>query len=244
MTSPAASPRRPGISVMITAMNEEGNLEPTVRNIVDVVRDGFEDYEILVMDDGSTDQTPAITARLHAEDPRVMHYRSPVNRGLGHNYRTGIREARQPLLMWIAGNNIVSPQAMRDMCAQADQADFVYGYMLSDVRGWQRRWISRTFAQAMNSLFDLKLPYYTGPWISRTAAIRTIRTICDGSMITPEIPIRMILGGFSSLSVGYHPMPRTAGKTKTFRLANIIFVLKSIVRLKWNLRSRPRSNQT
>jgi hypothetical protein len=108
--------------------------------------------------------------------------------------------------------------------------------MLSDVRGFSRRFISKTFASLMNVLFGLRLPYYTGPWICRTEIIKTMRPISEGSMVTPEIPLRFILGGYSHAFVGYHPMARTAGKTKTFRLSNVAFVVSSMLRLFWDIR--------
>ena len=83
----------------------------------------------------------------------------------------------------------------------------------------------------------MRLRYYTGPWICRTEAIKRIHTIGEGSMILPEIPLRLIYDGLSYVEVGLQPQSRTAGVTKTFRFTNVVFVVTSIARLFWSVRA-------
>ncbi len=233
-----ASPSNGGLSVLVTAMNEEGNLEAVVANLLGAVGPRFATFEIIILDDGSTDRTSAIADRLAADDPRVVVHHTRPNRGLGYSYRKGIELARYSLTMCVASNNIISLKTMQDLCDKVGQVDLVFGNMVSDTRRWNRRFISRTFAKALNLLFNVRLSYYTGPWICRTDVLRTIRLIGEGSMIMPELPLRIIKGGHSYAEVDYHPQPRTAGKTKTFRLSNIMFVVVSVVRLFWDLQIR------
>ena len=236
MSAPVRSSQ--AISVMVTAMNEEGNLQAVIDNVLAAVDPRFDDYEVWILDDGSTDRTSEIADRLAAQNPRVFVHHNRINRGLGYSYRKGFELSRKPLTMCVASNNIISLKTMQDLCDQAGAADLVFGNMVSDVRKLNRRLISRTFANVLNVLFSVRLRYYTGPWICKTTVLRSLRTISEGSMIMPELPLRIIKGGYSYLEIDYHPQPRTTGKTKTFRLSNIVFVLVSIARLFWDIRVR------
>jgi hypothetical protein len=136
----------------------------------------------------------------------------------------------------VAGNNIVSLKGLEDVYDRVGAADVILSYIFTDVRNRTRRVISRTLVIVMNLLFGLRLRYYTGPWICATEALRRFQTIGEGSMILPEIPVRLIYEGLSYVEVGLQPQPRTAGETKTFRLVNLVSTAISIVHLFWSVR--------
>jgi glycosyltransferase involved in cell wall biosynthesis len=231
------SPEAPrSVSVIVTAMNEEGNLAPTVENVVAAVEPRFPDYEVLIIEDGSADATPEIAARLAAANPRIRVHRNRTNKGLAYSLRKGIELADRPHIAWVAANNIVPRKGLEDIYDRVNAADVVLGYVITDVRGVLRRAISRTFTTSVNLLFGLRLRYYTGPWICRAARMKGLETIGQGSMIVPEIPVRLIYGGATYLEVGLQPQSRTAGKTKTFRPSNFVFAATSMARLFWSLR--------
>jgi dolichol-phosphate mannosyltransferase len=80
------------LSVVIPAHNEEGSIGRTVTGIVDVlVREGI-DYEIVVIDDGSSDQTAALVARVAENDGRVRCVSSPYRNGFGFAVRAGLEQ--------------------------------------------------------------------------------------------------------------------------------------------------------
>jgi glycosyltransferase involved in cell wall biosynthesis len=224
------------VTVLVTAMNEEGNLIPTVDNVVTAVTPRFSDYEILIIDDGSTDQTGAMADRLAAANPRIRVHHNGTNRGLGYSLRQGIAQADRRYTALVAGNNIVSLKGLEDVYDHVGTADVVLSYIFTDVRGIVRRAISRTLVIVLNLLFGLRLRYYTGPWICSTEALKRFQTIGQGSMILPEIPLRLIYEGLSYVEIGLQPQPRTAGETKTFRIVNLVSAATSIVHLFWNVR--------
>lgn len=227
------------LTVFVTAMNEEGNLRPTVENILTAVREHFTDYEVWIIDDGSRDRTPQIAAALAAGDPRVHVHTNDRNRGLAYGYRKGLELASKEYTCWVAGNNIIPLEAMRDIFGRVGTADLIMSYVFRDVRGFSRRAVSVTFTTALNLLFGLRLRYYTGPCVFRTAIARRLRTTTEGSTIVPEMLIRLIKAGEGYVEVGLMPRPRTAGTTKTFRLKNIARVGRSVLSLFWELQVKP-----
>ena len=81
----------PSLSIVIPAYNEEKRLPPT---LAAVLRFADPTTEVIVVDDGSRDQTPAVVEQHAAQDPRVRLLRNPGNRGKGYSVRHGMLEAR------------------------------------------------------------------------------------------------------------------------------------------------------
>jgi glycosyltransferase involved in cell wall biosynthesis len=224
------------MSVIVTAMNEEGNLRPTVESVTRAVAPRFTRYEIIIIDDGSSDRTPEITAALAAGNPRIRVHRNPRNIGLGRSYQIGIDLAAHEYTSWVAGNNIVSQQALEDIYDRVGERDMVISYILSDVRGVRRRTMSRAFTICMNLLFSQRMHYYTGPCVYRSAVAKRFQMRALGSLFVAELLVRLLRAQQTYVEVGLQPLPRSSGATKTFRLKNIIDVFGSVMRLFWELR--------
>jgi len=89
------------VSCVIMAYNEEALLAEAVRDVHEsLAAFGDREFEILIVDDGSTDRTPAIAAELAARYPEVRVVTHPVNRGPGSAQVTGFREAKHELLCY------------------------------------------------------------------------------------------------------------------------------------------------
>jgi glycosyltransferase involved in cell wall biosynthesis len=229
---------RHSLSVIVTAMNEIGNLAPTVENIVSAAAPRIPDFEVIIIDDGSTDGTSALADRLAAADARIRVHHNEQNRGLAYSYRKGIELATKPYTSWVAGNNIIPRKGMEDLYDLVGRVDTVFSYVLKDVRGPARRAISLTLTVVVNLLFGVRMRYYTGPCVYRTDVLKRLRCISEGSMIVPEILLRMVKTGLPYVEIPLQPQPRASGTTKTFRLKNVIAVSLSLSRLFWDIQIR------
>lgn len=219
------------ISVIVTAMNEEGNLGPTLDSVLAALRPRGWDYQVIVVNDGSVDRTGAIAEEYAARDPRIKVHHHPRNRGLARAYLTGIELASKEWICWVAGNNIIPAAALDTIFDRIGDADMILSYPDVDPRRKRRRWVSRAFVVALNVLFNVRLRYYTGPCAYRAVVAKQLTTITQGSMIVPELLLRMIKAGESFAEVRIYPKRRTAGRTKTFRPSNIAYVITSVLRL-------------
>ena len=81
------------ISVVLPAHNEEGNIEVVASRASEVLPTVAQQFEILIIDDGSKDRTGVIADRLAAENPNIKVIHHPRNRGYGHAWRSGIAAA-------------------------------------------------------------------------------------------------------------------------------------------------------
>jgi len=82
---------RPSVSLVIPMFNEELNIEHAVSAAVEALTKYSDDYELIVVDDASTDDSPAMVARMAEENPRIRVLRHAKNRKLGGTLRTGAR---------------------------------------------------------------------------------------------------------------------------------------------------------
>jgi glycosyltransferase involved in cell wall biosynthesis len=219
------------LSVIVTAMNEEGNLRPTVESVLSVVAGKPWDYEVLIIDDGSTDRTAEVAEELAASDSRIKVHRHPRNLGLDRAYMKGIELATKENIGWVAGNNMIPAEALEAIYGSLGAADMILSYPQVDPRRKRRRWVSRTFTMTLNVLFNVRLRYYTGPCVYRADVAKTLRPITQGSMIVPELVLRLIKAGETYVELPLQPKPRSSGQTKTFRPRNVASVVLSVWRL-------------
>jgi dolichol-phosphate mannosyltransferase len=235
-TKPSTVQADRSISVIVTAMNEQGNLESAVDSVVRAVAPRFLTYEIIVIDDGSQDRTLDIAKSIAAANPRVRVYANSRNLGLGRSYRVGIDLARYEYTSWVAGNNLVPQEALERIYDRVGERDMVISYILRDVRGFRRRTMSRAFTVCMNLLFSVHMRYYTGPCVYKSAVAKRLRTRAQGSLFIAELLIRLLRARQTYVEIGLQPLPRSSGSTKTFRLRNVLDVFASAIRLFWELR--------
>jgi glycosyltransferase involved in cell wall biosynthesis len=224
------------LSVVVTAMNEEGNIRAAVASVVRAAAPRFPAYEVIVVDDGSRDRTADIVLSLAAENPRIRLHRNPRNLGVGRSYKIGIDLAGHEHTSWVAGNNMIPQEALERIYDRVGERDMVISYIVSDARDWKRRAISRLFTQGMNLLFSVDMLYYTGPCVFKSAVAKGLPMRAHGSLFVAELLVRLLRSGQSYVEVGLQPLPRTSGATKTFRLRNILDVFASVMRLFWELR--------
>ncbi len=222
------------ISVVVPALNEERNLAGTVAEIHGEISRHFDDYEVLLIDDGSTDRTGAIADELARADPRVKAFHNGVNRGLGYSYFRGVAEAAKEYVVMVPGDRENSLEGMAPMWPLLGSVDIIAPYTANpEVRPWARRTFSRFSTALMNLLFGTRLRYYNGTVVHRLATLRTVRVESHGFLYQAESLVRLIRRGASVAEVGILIRGRPSGKSKVFKLKNLRSVAATLLRLVW-----------
>lgn len=225
------------ISVVMPALNEALNLEEAVAETKAELAKHFDDLEILIVDDGSTDRTGEIADRLAKEDPRVRAFHNDGNQGLGYSYFRGVREATKEFFMMVPGDRENSLEGMAPMWPLLGTADVVVPYTSNpEVRPFVRRVFSRCSTALMNTLFGLRLRYYNGTVVHRLATLRSVHVENHGFLYQAETLVRLIKGGASYVETGIAIRSRPGGKSKVLKWKNLKTIARTVLKLTWEVR--------
>ena len=228
--------------MIIPALNEAGNLAGTVDATRAAIGDRFEDHEILIFDDGSSDRTGEIADELAANDSHIRVTHNGCNMGFGYNYRKGLELARMCYVALVPGDNEINGDSISAIFALAGQADIVAPYTVNcHVRPRSRQIISHVYTRALNLLFRLDLKYYNGPAVHRTDLARSIPITTFGFAFLSEIMVRLIRSGHSYVEVGMFLQPRAYGRSNALRLRSIFSVIKTVLTLFWSVNGQDRA---
>ena len=225
------------VSVFIPAYNEVENLAPTVETVSRVLDETVDEYEIIVVNDGSTDGTDRIADRLAAENPRVVVIHNPGNKGLGYGWMRAIEAARMASFVFIPGDNTWPYPSLRDLFGAMGQADIVTSYPInSEIRVPARRVLSSAYTAGLNLLFGLRLRYYHGLTIYPTEYLRSDVITTYGFASMAEALLRAIHRGYSYVAVPCAIEERASGRSNAVSLHNLLSVIGAISRLFVELR--------
>ncbi len=211
----------PAVSIVAAAHNEQDNLSRLVREIADAMDPVHGSFELVMVDDGSTDRTPHLLAEIAAGDPRVRVITmsdTPAGRGNGQSaaFHAGIRAARGELVVMLDADCQNDPADLPAMIERlrASGADMIQGDRSADRRdGLVRRVSSRVGRLVRRALLgDTIRDTGCSLRVMRRAVARTLPLELHG--MHRFIPLTARQLGFTVVEMPVHHRPRTAGQTK------------------------------
>ena len=227
----------PSLSVLVPALNEQRDLEPTVRQLIRVVGGVCEDFEIIIVNDGSTDRTGAIAQQLVQEEFRVRLLENPGNMGLGYSYVRGVREAGKTYFMYVPGDNTWPESSIGEILRHLGKADVVTSYATNpDVRVGFRRLVSTAYTVALNALFGHRMRYFNGLSVYPREFLLTRPITTWGFGFQAETLLKALDAGLSVVEVGVPIDEAAARKSRALSLRNFLSVAKTVVTTFWTLR--------
>lgn len=229
------------ISVVLPAYNEEANVPRTVANVVEALAGLFDDYEIIVVDDGSRDRTAEVALALGDANPRLRLVRHEVNKGYGAALYTGFRSARKDLVFMTDSDAQFDVREIRRLLPLLDGADLAIGYRDPRRDPWHRL----LYARGWNMLITLLFGYIARDVDCAFKLFR--RQILDdfdvqsrGATFSTEFLVRAKRTGHRIREVGVTHLPRRAGKPTGGRLDVVIRAFKELIRFRWRLATEPK----
>jgi len=217
------------ISVLVPAFNERENLAGTVREVI-AATEAFEEMEVLILDDGSTDGTGELADELADRYPAVHVTHNPVNRGLGWNYRHGIAMARMRFIIFVNGKHDIASDQLEGIFKHRHEADIVVPYHTNQhERPLVRRLISRCFTVLLNRMFGLRIRYYNDAALYRAETLKRLQLRTDSYALQAEALIKAVKSGATFMEVPIVNLYDAPRRSSAFRLMNLYGVARFLV---------------
>ena len=227
--------------------NEEANIEHAVRLCTAALEKFCRGYEIIAVDDASTDGSVDILEKLSREIPQLRIVRHVTNQKLGGALRSGFAAARMELVLYMDADLPIDPmeigRALRAM--EVTRADVIAGYRFDrTTEGVKRSLYSTVYNGIIGLLFGL--PYRDINFafkLMKAEVLQTVDLKSQGSLIDAELILKAKNLGFTVQQVGLDYFPRSRGRSSLSSPAVILKIFVELLRLYPDIR-RPKRKIT
>lgn len=221
------------LSVVIPAFNEERLIEESVALLEGVLKKILSDYEIIVVDDGSTDSTAKILERLSSKIKRLKYVVHKRNQGLGAAVRKGTELASKEVVLYVDADMPVD-YAKIDQAIDllvTSHADMVFGGRCNRVYDSKvRLLLSSVYNGLIRSIFFVEAEDINFAFkLFRRQALERLELKARGSFISAEIVVKVIKDGCQIQWMGLDYFPRKIGKSRLCNPGAIFFALFEII---------------
>jgi glycosyltransferase involved in cell wall biosynthesis len=235
-------PARPRLTFFFPAYNEQENIARTVELALSQIGPLVPSIEVLAIDDGSTDQTPALADALAAADPRVRVHHQP-NRGYGGAIKAGFEEARGELICFSDGDLQFDLSEMSRLLERlADErkpVDAVIGFRIKRRDPFHRIFIAKAYNAIVSVAFGLRVrDIDCAMKLFRREVFDGLRLDADGPFLSAELLIKLRARGVRMAQVGVNHFPRAAGTNTGASFKKILRTFRDLAVLRWDLWTR------
>jgi glycosyltransferase involved in cell wall biosynthesis len=233
----------PALSYFFPAHNEAANVEGLVAEALHTLPGLADTFEIVIVDDGSKDATPAIADALAAAHPEVRAIHHPTNLGYGAALRSGFAAARYDHLAFTDGDRQFKVADLGRLIDRLEDghADAVVGFRIQRADPLVRTVYARLYRLANRIFFGLKVrDVDCACKVFRRSALEGISVESGGAFFSAELLIKLSARGRRIDEVGVPHYPRTAGSPTGARPQVVFRAVRDFWALRLRLWAAPR----
>lgn len=222
------------VSVFFPAYNDAPSIAELVENAFAILRTITDDFEVIVVNDGSRDSTGEVLARLERQyAPRMRVVTHETNQGYGGALRSGFRAARKDLVFYTDGDGQYDVRELPHLMAQlAPDVGLVNGYKLERNDPQHRIWIGNFYNAFARFLFRVRIRDIDCDFrLIRRELLEDLKLISTSGTICVEMVRKIELTPWRVVEVGVHHYPRLHGRSQFFRLRSLAKTLYQLMRL-------------
>jgi len=234
------------LSVILPAYNEAQVIANTVSTVHSMLDSWKVDFELIVVNDGSTDQTGAILAALAARDPRIRFVTHPINQGYGAALVDGFAAATKELTFFMDADGQFDIRDLQTFFLFIDRYDAVIGYRIDRQDSWMRKlnawgwklligWVLGVHVRDIACAFKLL----------HTDFLHQHPLQTPGAMINAELLYTLQQAGGTYKELDVQHLPRQAGRATGARLSVILRAFRELFSYvhKWRREKQKRIQQ-
>ena len=228
----------PKLTCCVFAWNEAATLRPVVEAHLAVLASLRVGYELVIIDDGSSDGTSELADHLAAQHPDVKVVHHGENRGLGGVYRTGFTCARGEYITFFPGDGQFPETIHEQFYPLIESWDMVLGNLPQRSDTVVGALLGRIERMLYRAAFG-EMPRLEGVFIFRREILRRLelKSVGRGWSIVWELVLRAHRGGYRIVGCPITLLPRTHGASKVNNMKNVVANFRQLVTLRRLLQS-------
>lgn len=225
---------RPSITLVLPAYNEQEVIAQAVHEAVEAISTLTDEYEILVVDDGSTDRTASILEQLTSQYRHLRVLRQPKNLGYGAALRRGFTEARSELVSFTDADCQFDLTELDRLVMLSRDYQIVCGYRIDRQDPFLRCFYSNVYNTLVRTLLGTRVrDCDCALKLMHREALSRLPITTDGFLVNAVLLAQARQQDMSVVEVGVSHRPRAAGSSKV-SIAHIPLVLAALLRFWWN----------
>jgi glycosyltransferase involved in cell wall biosynthesis len=233
---------RPSITAFFPCYNDAGTIASVVIAADRTLRELTDDYEIIVANDASTDNSAQILDELRELYPRLWVIHHQINHGYGGNLRSMFAVATKDLIFYTDGDAQYDPAELADLFSRlSPDVDVVQGWKIERHDPWHRKVIGRVYHHFVRWWFGLHLRDVDCDFrLFRRHVLESFPLVSNSGCITVEMMTRVEQGGFKVVEVPVHHFFRAYGESQFFNFSRVARTLIELTGLWFKLKVLPR----
>ncbi len=233
--------RLESLSVFFPCHNEEGSIEALTWRTLDVLEKIADDFEVIIVNDGSQDETAVIADQLAEKDNRVRVVHHETNKGYGGALQSGFKAASKQWVFYTDGDAQFDIADIIQLIPLTEQYDIVTCYRLNRQDSWLRKLNGHAWNWLVNQIFGLHLKDIDCAFkLYRREIFDRITMKSMGALIDTEILARAARAGYRMTQLGVKHYPRQTGQSSGANPAVILRAFKELFKLKRDIQLSPR----
>ena len=213
-----------GLSILVFAFNEQKRILSTLKLINSIIKKTKIKYEIIVINDGSTDQTIKIVNKYKRNNNKIRVLDFKKNRGITRSLQVGIKKANYNKLTWFPGDDSFLPKNLKNFFELSRKNDLVNGFRDNKFVFNKFRKILTTSNQFIQSLlFKQEIKDVHGIFIFKTSDLRKLKFYCSRYSIMVEIlPALLSQGRYNISHIKIYLNKKNLGSSQTLSVQTIL----------------------
>jgi glycosyltransferase involved in cell wall biosynthesis len=201
------------LSIVFPAFNEAENIGASIQAAIDVMTRLDLDFEVIVVDDGSSDATRDIVDGFADRDPRVRCIHHPRNRGYGAALKTGLLAGTKDLIFFTDADLQFDLDELPRLLRYVDGHDIIAGYRARRSDPFMRRFNAWAWGRLVHVLFDLDVRDVDCAFkVFHRRVLEAVPISSVGAFVNTEVLVRARAAGFHVLQIPVGHYPRRAGE--------------------------------
>ena len=215
--------QRQGISVFFPAYNDAKSIGKLVADALRILPDLTDDYEIIVINDGSEDETEDVLRELETEHEKLRVVTHEANKGYGAALQSGFKNASKELIFYTDGDGQYDVRELALLFEKLDEkTDIVNGYKIERADRIRRKLLGESYNRMAHFFFNLPIRDVDCDFrLIRKSALEGINLTSVSGGICVELVYKLKRKGCNFTEIAVNHYSRPFGKSQFFTLARV-----------------------